>query len=382
MTLETKHFNEVELGALGLVVAQASGVLDSPDMETSDVFIPGRDWPAQVDLYRKPVPMTLHCVVAGTDHADLVGKLQTLRNYTDAGLGFVDLKLANRPNERTIARSRGWDLSIDHMPFGQRVVEFDWRLERYPWWEDATENTAIIDEAMLSFLAATLEGATLVGWDPMNNGVLALDTSNAYSGTTCMKVTATAANDGAVTSLVSGVTAGVVYAFAPYLKSASGSTAVTLMIEWFDEDSIGIDSDTSAKTITTSWAEYLLSATAPVGATQCRVSVYATSAAAVFYADHIGLAAAEAGLGSEDIMGWGWGSADGSTVAFWGWEPSTGTSSTLTFTDPYDADTTIYNAGAFDAYPTYTCRPTAALAGGLYFTVNGVTCLPMYPMSP
>lgn len=370
---QTKHFNEVELGALGLVVAQATGVFDSPDMETSDLFIPGRDWPCQVDLYRKPVPMTMHCVVSGTDHADLVSTLQTLRNDMDTGLGYVELKLANRPGERIFARSRGWDLSIDHMPFGQRVVEFDWKLDRYPWWEDATENMAVIDEAMLSFLTATLEGATLVGWDPMNNGVLALDTSNAYSGTSCMKVTAAAAGDGAVTALVSGVTAGVNYAFAPYLKSASGSTAVTLKIEWFDVNNVGLSNATLAKTITTSWNEYLMSATAPTGATQCRVGIYATSAAASFYADRIGLAAAEAGLSSEDIMGWGWFSTDDSSVAFWGWEPRVGGSSTLVFTDPYDADTTIYNTGSLNAYPTYTCRPTADLASGLYFTVDGHT---------
>jgi hypothetical protein len=140
----TKHFNSVELGALGLQVGGISGVHDLLPMEVARTWIAGRDYPSDVETHRTLGKISLRCLVAEADHATLVTKLQTLRNYMSPALGWCDFRLSERPNERCIARSLGFGIDIADVPWDRNVVEWVWNLERYPWWETDTDQTATI----------------------------------------------------------------------------------------------------------------------------------------------------------------------------------------------------------------------------------------------
>jgi len=136
MTIATKYFNEVELGALGLVTPEVAGVFDLAADEVARTWIPGRYAPSDVSIRRSLVDMQLHCVVSDTTHAGLTSRLYILRGYLSPGLGFCTFAIENRKYQRTWAKCKGIPVAIEQRPYGTLVVEFDLAFERYPYWED------------------------------------------------------------------------------------------------------------------------------------------------------------------------------------------------------------------------------------------------------
>lgn len=136
-------FNSVDLSIYDLVTPKVSGVHDLVADERSRVWIPGRDLPADALNRRSLGLMKFGCVVySETSHADLVSKLKVLKGLTSPALGFCSFAITDRSGEQTWARSLGFGINIDQLPYLTDMVEFDWSLERYPYWEDATEQTA------------------------------------------------------------------------------------------------------------------------------------------------------------------------------------------------------------------------------------------------
>mgnify|MGYP001126524046 CR=1 FL=1 len=137
-------FNGIDLSTYGLVTPKVTGVHDLSPQDRARAWIPGRDLPADVALRRQLVTMSLGCVLySPSGHAGLVSLLQVLKRLTSPELGFVSLGITDRPSQRTFARSLGFSIGIDQLPFDTDVVEFEWRLERYPYWEDDSETEAV-----------------------------------------------------------------------------------------------------------------------------------------------------------------------------------------------------------------------------------------------
>lgn len=139
-----KWFNGVNLGAYGLVTGGLKGPHDSAGEEVARTWIAGRDVPSDVAIRRELVPVRIKCTLAKDTHEELVKTLDDLRAFMSPRLGFVPLMVPDRPGERTFAKSKGFAVNIDSLPYYQTVVEWDWALERFPWWEDETERTVPI----------------------------------------------------------------------------------------------------------------------------------------------------------------------------------------------------------------------------------------------
>lgn len=139
-----KWFDGVNLGAYGLATSAVSGVHDSADEEVARTWIAGRDVPSDVAIRRELVPVRFRCALSKDTHEELVQALDELRDLMSPRLGFVALMVPDRPGERTFAKSKGFAVKIDALPYYQTAVEWDWTLERYPWWEDETERTVSI----------------------------------------------------------------------------------------------------------------------------------------------------------------------------------------------------------------------------------------------
>lgn len=152
-----KRFNGVDLGALGLVTPQVSGLFDLPSAELSRVFIPLRDLPHDVHVRGEIVRMKLRCIVAGSDHDDLARRMAVLRIHMSPRLGWCPLEVESRPFERTWARSGGFSANIDRLPYITNVIEFDWTVERVPYWEDRAV-ISMADPASITY------GGSLVGY--------------------------------------------------------------------------------------------------------------------------------------------------------------------------------------------------------------------------
>jgi hypothetical protein len=109
-------------------------------------FVPGSSLPCDTVLRRDLESMVFPCVVSGTSHSNLVGKLAVLKEAMSPALGWCTFAIADRPGYRTFAYSQGFPLRLDMLPYRLTVVEFDWSLDRYPYWEDASA-TSVTDPA-------------------------------------------------------------------------------------------------------------------------------------------------------------------------------------------------------------------------------------------
>jgi hypothetical protein len=340
MTVATKHFNGVELGAYGLATPSVSGAFGLPDQEIARLFVPGRPGPNDVHLRSQLVPMRWSSVVYGTDHADLCAKLLALEPLLSPSLGWCALKVQNRSGLRTMARCKGFPLTLDKLPYLANVAQFDLAFERYPYWEDDTAVTATIATAFLTFRQATFEHTALDGWHSLTGGLPTLETTDPYAGTCCMKVVAIGGGDtGAKTpeAGITGITAAEDYSLQMMLKGAAGGETVTAAIRFFKADDSYISEGTANLTLTDEWALYKLEgAAAPALAEKASVQIRDADAS-TFYVDQVCLEEA-ATCGS--------------------------------FFYPADANTRIYNDGDLAAYPVYTCTLLDTMASGLHFHVG------------
>lgn len=134
--IASKYFHGVDLGAYGLVTSRVSGHQSLAGQEVARAWTPGRSVPNDVVVRRSLEKIAYHCVVAEDTHDELVAALRTLRGYMSPELGWGALIVPDRPGMRTMARSLGFELDIDSLPYLVTVAEWEWRLERYPWWED------------------------------------------------------------------------------------------------------------------------------------------------------------------------------------------------------------------------------------------------------
>ncbi|MBN1632291.1 MAG: phage tail family protein [Thermoleophilia bacterium] len=137
-----KWFNGVDLGYYGLVTPKVSG-LDSPAKEEmARTWVPGRSNPNDVPVRCELEDVVFGCVVVEDTPEELCRKLGVLRGLMSSRLGWCELKVpARRLGLRTFARSLGFPVSIDSLPYDRCDVEFDWKLERYGWWEDENPRT-------------------------------------------------------------------------------------------------------------------------------------------------------------------------------------------------------------------------------------------------
>lgn len=142
-------FNGVDLSSYGLVTPGVAGVHDLPAMEVSRTTIPGRDYPDETDQRLSMRTLVFSCVVVGDDHADLVSDLAVLKGHLSPTLGYRALTITDLADKRIMARSQGFPVRIDAIPYWAEAVEFTLKFAAYPWWEDASEQcdtvTAISD---------------------------------------------------------------------------------------------------------------------------------------------------------------------------------------------------------------------------------------------
>lgn len=145
--LASKIYFGVDLGLHGLCTAAVSGVHDlAPDVADRQ-WVRGSDVPSDtVTRAADLVPMRLACVVAASSHSALVTQLKALRRRMSPRLGWGEFRIEDRPGERTLAKSKGFPVGIDSLPFDACHVELDWQLERLGWWED-TDPRDVTDPA-------------------------------------------------------------------------------------------------------------------------------------------------------------------------------------------------------------------------------------------
>ena len=142
-------------------------------------------------------------------------------------------------------------------------------------------NAAVVD--------ATLNGdfeTNTTGWT--NNaagGVISRITTDSGFGAACLQTVndGTGANQGPITSALTGLTAGNVYTVGVLAKSVSGATAIRVQIEWFTVLDVSISISTSDVTLTTAWQKFALTATAPALGVHAKISVINTAASAATY---------------------------------------------------------------------------------------------------
>ncbi len=137
-------FDDVDLSALGLITPGVQGVHDLAGIVVSQTFVPGYALPNESVLRDELVQMEIACVVEGTNHADLVGKLHTLRTYLSPRLGWKYLTVEGLTGKRTLARWDKFPIGFDVLPYFVTVAEFTLSGWRAPWWEDASEQSATI----------------------------------------------------------------------------------------------------------------------------------------------------------------------------------------------------------------------------------------------
>lgn len=136
--------NGVDLSTYGLVTPGVSGVHDLPAMEVSHTVIPGRDYPDETDQRLSMRRLVFACAVVGDDHADLVTKLAALKGYLSPTLGYCALTITDLTAKRIMARSQGFPVRMDAIPYWAESVEFSLEFSAYPWWEDATDQADLI----------------------------------------------------------------------------------------------------------------------------------------------------------------------------------------------------------------------------------------------
>lgn len=143
--IREKWFGGVDLGYLGLVTPGVSGLHSLPDDEIVRTWVDGSSDPSDVVVRTSLIPVRFSCIVDGGTHEALCAKLRTLRGHMRPSLGWVELRVpSEHPGLRTFARSQGFPVEIDALPYLQTAVEFTWSLERRHWWEDASPTTVTI----------------------------------------------------------------------------------------------------------------------------------------------------------------------------------------------------------------------------------------------
>ncbi len=144
--LAAKWFDGHDLSLYGLATSEVSGIFAVAGYEVARMRLPGRDVPADRGLYGALQPVVWKCVVAGDTHEGLLSQLRALRGILQPRKGFCELRVENRPGERTFARCLGWPVDINSLPYHQTVVEFALTFERLPYWEDLTEQVTTAAE--------------------------------------------------------------------------------------------------------------------------------------------------------------------------------------------------------------------------------------------
>lgn len=134
--LASKWFRGADLGDYGLVTSEVSGIFSVSGYSVSRLRLPGRDAPSDRGQYGELESVVWKCVVSADTHEQLVRRLRALRGLLHPRLGWGEMRIENRPLERTFARCLGWPVAIDSLPYQQRVVQFTLTFERYPYWED------------------------------------------------------------------------------------------------------------------------------------------------------------------------------------------------------------------------------------------------------
>lgn len=138
-------FGGVDLSTYGLRTPEVGGIHDLPVMEVSEQWIPGRAVPSQTDLRRAMRRLDFpRCVVAGTNHTDLVDKLRILKGHLSPERRFCPLGVTDLPGLQIMARSLGFPVKTDSLPYLRRVVEFPLSFAAFPYWEDAEEQTTVV----------------------------------------------------------------------------------------------------------------------------------------------------------------------------------------------------------------------------------------------
>lgn len=137
-------FAGVDLSAYGLITPGVAGIHDLQTMQVSEQWIPGRTIPSHTDLRRAMRQLTFECIVVGRNHVDLVSKLRALKGLLSPELGFCPLTVTDLPGLQVMARSLGFPIKTDALPYITDVVEFSLSFAAFPYWEDAEEQTTSV----------------------------------------------------------------------------------------------------------------------------------------------------------------------------------------------------------------------------------------------
>lgn len=138
-------FGGIELANYGLVTPGIQGTHDLAGVVMAQTFVPGYALPGESVIRDDLISLRVPCVVySDVSHADLVTKLQLLRTYLSPRRGWQTLTVTDVADKRTLARSKGFPVNIDQLPYLQTMVEFTLEFIRAPWWEDSTPQTDTI----------------------------------------------------------------------------------------------------------------------------------------------------------------------------------------------------------------------------------------------
>lgn len=377
--LKEKWFHGVELSAYGLSTPRVSGVHDLAEVKVARTWIPARDYPSDQDVYRGLVTMSLGCVLAKDSHEELVTALKNLRALMDPALGWGEFRIEDRPGERTIARSLGFGISIDALPYEALDAEWEWKLERYGWWEDLTELTAA-DRGLLASSNLVINprpihtaGSAPTGWSTNDgNSVYTWTNGAAHDGITTKHVHIAG---GAGASTVAGIKlhdavnsecapADVIQVSATIgACTLTGTAGLRFVMVAYKDDNTYIATVNGSETLTpgAGFVTYSDDLTAPALCTKfglylCAVGDFENGDTQEYSICEV---LAEVAVDRSPYFD---GTMPGCT---WTGTPDASISTR--------AAGSVNNTGKLDAYPTYTCTVTDTLASGLTFTVGGVT---------
>lgn len=336
-------YNSVDVATLcGFVTPGQTGVHDPPERELDIQYLPGNDVPQVTVLRKRERRINFSVSMSAANHAALVANLASLRGYLMPDDNFHALTVADRANQQIMALCEKWPVPFELLPGQLRAIEFSIPFLCYPYWEDASEQSAYIAGTFLTFRQATFEHSAVDGWVAGGTGgTLTVEASDPYEGARCMKVVPVGAGGGCGTSLITGITAGNKYSMQCRLKGAVGGESVTLSIGWYTAGDVFLSlSSASASVLTDDWSLCKLeNVTAPATAAKAVLLVLG-AAPITFCIDNVCLEEAAA-CGD--------------------------------FITPYDANTAVYNGGQTVCYPVYTCELLADMASGLSFSVGSET---------
>lgn len=316
-----------------------SGALDLHPAEIATTPLAGRDYQNVRVVRRAPRNITFEAVMSDVDRASFLKQLRYIKRVLSPSAGPGFLTRSDFPGKRILCQSVNLPWDENTLPYLIRGGRFSIEFIPLGHWEDDAPNLMTLAATnLLSDYDASFD-SSLSGtpdWRVSAGATVEFDTDIILSddGSAFMRLETSA--DGAYTEVTtaSAVTAGQSYAVSLRGVTIEAVGTVDIGIRWYGAAGAYISSSYSSKTFVSTWADYSMVATAPVGALTARVTI------------------AQNGDGTREVL------IDSVQLELGGAATS------------FVLESCVVNGGDLPAYPIITCTATNNLPSGLWFQIG------------